>query len=76
DVLVQERPTRLSVYLMTDSGLVGKPYATVDATEITDFGVCDLDGDGRSDVVVEVNDSSTDDESPRHVMYLTRDSAP
>ncbi|GMV91368.1 MAG: hypothetical protein AMXMBFR82_11460 [Candidatus Hydrogenedentota bacterium] len=76
DVLVQERPTRLSVYLMTDSGLSGKPYATVDSTEITDFGVCDLDGDGRSDLVVGVCDSEAGDEIFRSVVYLTRDNAP
>lgn len=76
DVLVQDRPNRLSAYVMTDAGLSRKAYATVYATEITSFGARDLDGDGRSDLVVETYDSETGDEAIQNVVYLIRDSGP
>jgi hypothetical protein len=49
---VQDRPDTISVYLATADGFESKPEATVPTLASLDFEVDDLDGDGRSDIVV------------------------
>ncbi len=52
DLLVQDRIDRLAVYLSNSSGFGTAVDATIAVEPNARFAACDVDGDGRSDVVV------------------------
>ena len=51
DLVIQDRPDRIALYLMTPQGLGATPAATVTIVPGTSFSVTDLDGDGRGDLM-------------------------
>ncbi|MCX5758458.1 MAG: VCBS repeat-containing protein, partial [Candidatus Hydrogenedentes bacterium] len=52
DLLVQDRIDRLAIYLSGSSGFGTVADATIAVEPNARFAACDVDGDGRSDVVV------------------------
>jgi len=52
DVLLQEGPERLSVYLARGLGFLSRPDARPPIPESARFNVADVNGDGKSDIVL------------------------
>jgi hypothetical protein len=67
DLLARTDLDEVEVYLSTDEGLLGaRAAATLDIPEESLYRIVDLDGDGRSDLLV------LDDERPAIRVYLSR----
>jgi hypothetical protein len=52
DIVAQDRPARLAVYFNDGGSFAGRPDAVLNVQEDCQFSVADVDGDGRSDIVV------------------------
>ncbi|MBI5094064.1 MAG: VCBS repeat-containing protein [Candidatus Hydrogenedentes bacterium] len=76
DVVAHDLPNRLAIYLNTGSGLSSRPDITIPFDPDHRFDALDLDGDGRSDIVVQWRDSSQSPPVERCRAYLTREAAP
>lgn len=57
DLVVQDAPTRLSIYINRNNKFQIRPDHRLPIREDWYFGVADLDSDGRSDVIVFPSDS-------------------
>jgi hypothetical protein len=51
DLVIQDGPQRLSVYLFKGTGFAGKPDLSVPLEKGTRFAVADVNGDGLSDLI-------------------------
>ncbi|MCP4640720.1 MAG: VCBS repeat-containing protein [bacterium] len=74
DALLQDRPGRLSLYLTTGEGIPARPSATLAIRDKWSFGVADIDGDARSDIVVRWADASGREDEPKSRVFLVRES--
>jgi len=76
DVVVQDRPGRLAVFFNRDDRFSTRPDALVTIPENARFGVTDVNGDGRSDIVVRWYASSPEPMTEHNCVYLTQKDAP
>lgn len=53
DILTQDRPERIAVYLATGDTFQSEPEAMLPMSPEALFGASDIDSDGRSDVILE-----------------------
>ncbi len=75
DLVVQDRVDRIAVFLAAGFGFPEQPDATIAVEGVQSFGTRDIDGDGRSDIVVRRR-TRMDGESERIFVYFTREDVP
>ena len=73
DLLVQEYPGRLSVYLAAGFGFPARPDATVEVLERAHAGVSDVNGDGKSDIVLRWVELVEGERVERGKVYFARE---
>jgi hypothetical protein len=73
DVAVQDMPGRIAVYPARGERFAQEPWAVLETAPERRFSVADVDGDGRSDLVVRWLDPRGGDASERSRVYLTRE---
>ncbi len=66
---------RLSVFLAAGFGFPAAPDAVLEVQGVQFFGTCDIDSDGRSDLVVRRR-VDTGQAGERTFVYYTREEAP
>ena len=76
DLVVEDRPNRLAVYLNRNKTFPKQPDAIIPIENDASFGLADVDGDGRTDLVVRRQDASSDALAMRSRVYLSREDAP
>jgi hypothetical protein len=76
DVLLQDQPSRLALFLNEGRGFTGKPAAVMVIRAEQEFKVADVDGDGRGDIVIAWVEQSKDDRESHDRVFLTRGDAP
>ncbi len=76
DLVVRTHPERLSIYLNDDLAFPKTPSRTLDIEPGARFGVADVDGDGRSDIVIHREASLESGASRRTAVYFSRRNAP
>ena len=73
DIAVHATPNRLNIYLNRRNRFVRKPDASVAMKSHWRFGIADVDGDGRSDIVVRWRDSANPNDPEQNRVYLAQD---
>ena len=73
DLLVQDRPDSLSVYLSTGEAFAPEPAMILSQQDILAFGIADVNGDGRSDVVAQCCVTGDEEAEPRSVVFFARE---
>ena len=76
DIAIQDAPDRLAIYLNTAGALQSRPDATITLCEGCRFAVVDVDGDGRSDIVIRDYDPASSDATDRSRVYFAREATP
>lgn len=76
DLLVQDRPDRLSVYLSTPNGFGTIPETAIAVERNARFAVCDVNGDGRSDIAVYPTPATKPGKGPMAQVWFSRRAAP
>ena len=81
DLVIQDRPDRIALFLITPQGLKSEPETTISIVPGSCFSVTDLDGDGRGDIMTESPQSdsmSSPNVFPRSPfnVYLCRETKP
>ena len=76
DLLVQDRPGRLAVYLAAGYAFPDIPDAVLPAEAQCRFHAFDVNGDGRSDVVMQWTPTGTAEPFERCRVYFSREEAP
>ena len=76
DLVVRGRPRRLAVYLSAGYRIPKKPSVTLRVPEQAGFDVFDIDGDGRSDIVVQWSEESADGWESHNRVHFARESGP
>lgn len=75
DLVAHDRPKRLAVYFGWIKGFSTKPDATIATSKNRRFGVADVDGDGRSDIVIRWYDFPAKKQGEHCRVYLSREGA-
>lgn len=75
DLLVQDRPGRLSVFLAAGYSYSGTPDAVIAAEPNCLFGAADVNGDGRSDIVMRWTPAQAAKNVERSRVYFARETA-
>lgn len=73
DIAVHATPNRLNIYLNRRNRFVRKPDASVAMKSHWRFGIADVDGDGRSDIVVRWRDSDNPNDPEQNRVYIAQD---
>lgn len=76
DAAVRVEPERIAVYLCEGAAFPTQPEGFATVEEKAWFGVDDVDGDGRSDIIVWWWERDKNTPRIQYRVYLTRESAP
>jgi hypothetical protein len=75
DAVIHDRPDRITIRRGAPSGISSEVLATLPASAQRQFAIVDIDGDGRSDLLLS-GGSGTDKADGEKAVYLSRESAP
>jgi len=73
DALVQDRPSRLALYLGRSDGFDSRPCASLSIERLDRFTVADYNGDGRADIAVHWYNADEPVAELKTRLYLTRE---
>jgi hypothetical protein len=75
DLLVWDRPDRLAVYLLKKGGISSEPDAAIPLRGVVRFTVMDINGDGRSDVLLRWREATSNGPVEHTRIYYSAESA-
>jgi len=73
DALVRDRSDRLVLFLLGNGEFPARPAGDLEVQPEWQFAVTDVDGDGRSDVVIRRIDPEDGDDLGQTRVFLTRE---
>lgn len=76
DIVVQDQPGHVAIYLSSEWKIPAKPAAAIAFANRGIFSVFDLNGDGRSDIILRGSDKGAEKKVEPVMVYFSRESTP